>query len=47
MIEIQSETYLKINPINSEIINFERKEIINKETVLKVIHKNNTIDHNF
>ncbi|XP_025424045.1 uncharacterized protein LOC112693270 [Sipha flava] len=47
IIEIQSDTDLKINSINNKIINFKRKEIINKEIQLENIwneYKNNIIN---
>lgn len=47
IIAIQSETDLKINSINNNIINFKRKETVNKEVQLENIwneYKNKTID---
>jgi len=47
IIEIQRETDLKINSINNKIINFKRKETINKEMQLENIwneYKNKIID---
>lgn len=37
IIEMQSETDLKINSINNQITNFKRKEALNEEEQLKRI----------